>query len=170
MNIEIMIMTLVFLLGLAKKNASNNDAPFWEQMSLSGNRSLEWVGKDMGKLKVEKLYFGKIAYFHSEFDFENVFKHIKNLSLESTVVLLKCSNFDRMILCFQSGAIKHVMKVLLVQSAENNIKTHGLCELYLDEHGKTEVQVAEFDKPISIEFVLVDDGKNRTHYEIKIGE
>ena len=169
LNITTIGMTLIFVLGLAKKGASNNDekdAPFWEQFTLSGTRSLEWISNGF-EGTVKKVYFGNVAYFYNHFDFANAMKYIENLSLDSTVCMMECTDVDRMVLCHQSGAIKELMKTLLLEASKENIAVSGLCEIYLDETGKTEVQTAEFARPVWMQFQLKKEGK-KSRYIINL--
>ena len=170
MNIIMIGMTLVCLLGMVAKKASNNDKPFWEQYTLYGEKAIEWLRKDLGEIIIQKIWVGKLAYFVNHYDCENLMKHEKGpqKTLEDEVVMIRASNIDKVVCVHQKGAVKMVMaKIVKVEAEKGNIATHGLCEIHLDAHGKTTVRTAEFENEVGVIFNLKKLGKNSSKYEIE---
>ena len=166
-----LVMGLVLTLNLAKKKAeieNEKSVPFWEQMSLTGSRALEWLSTKNGpmNLQIEALHFGELKYFYKDFDFTNALQFKEKLSLESNIMMVKCSNVDRMVMIDQKGAIKMLMKVLFVEDANKNIGTSIESEIYIDADGETGVHSVEFVNPVSVTFALIKDGKF-SHYTIQ---
>jgi len=169
-NIITGIMALIGVLALAKKaeEQTKEIVPFWEQMSLSGSRALEWLSTKNGpmNLKIESLHFGELKYFFNDFDFSNALEFKDKLTLESKIMLCKCSNFDRMVLIDQKGALKQMGKLLQIEALNDNVKSYKASELYIDADGETNVVDVDFSKEVDVTFLLEKDGKF-SHYIIK---
>lgn len=161
------IMGLVLMLGLAKADKVNEKIiPFWEQISLSGNRAIEWLKVDGENgqfiptcLNIKTLLKGDVKYFFKHFDFEHTMQHMKDLSLESEIMLLQCTNFDRWVLVVQKSAQKSLIKVLGIEWANENILSSEVSKLYVDEDGNSEVMEVQFIEPTNVCFTKAKEGK-----------
>jgi hypothetical protein len=156
------------LVNLTKKVPEKTDLPFWEQLSLSGSRAIEWLSTKNGpmKLEIEELHFGELKYFFKDFDFANALQFKEKLELESTIMMLKCKNLDRMVMIDQKGAIKMLMKVLFVEDNNKNIGASFDSKIFIDADGNTGVHTVEFIKIVEVTFALRKDGKF-SHYIIE---
>ena len=166
-----LFMGLAFMLNLAKVKAEEDEikeTPFWEQMSLSGSRALEWLSTKNGPMKLEiiELHFGELKYFFKDFDFANALEFKEKLSLDSNIMMVKCKNLDRMVMIDQKGAIKQMMKVLFVEDNNKNIAVSKVSEIYIDADGNSGVHTVEFGNVVDVTFALVKDGKF-SHYTIQ---
>ena len=135
------IMGLVLMLGLAKADKVNEKIiPFWEQISLSGNRAIEWLKVDGENgqfiptcLNIKTLLKGDVKYFFKHFDFEHTMQHMKDLSLESEIMLLQCTNFDRWVLVVQKSAQKSLIKVLGIEWANEKCQNYMLMKMEIQK-------------------------------------
>lgn len=162
------IMGLVLMLGLAKKADESNEKiiPFWEQISLSGNRAIEWLKVDGENgqfiptcLNIKTLLKGDVKYFFKHFDFEHTMNHMKDLTLESEIMLLQCTNFDRWVLVVQKSAQKALIKVLGIEWANENILSSEVSKVYVDENGNSEVMEVVFIHETNVCFTKAKEGK-----------
>jgi len=175
--IVLVLMALVFGLGLAKKAEERNEkiVPFWEQMSLGGTKAIQWLkveGSDGNfsptHLEVETLLKGTLKYFFQHFEFEHTMKHMKNLTLETEILLLKCANLDRWLFIPKKGqksAYNCMIKVLGIEWANENISRSDESKIYLDANGETDVMEVDFLEAANVVFTKVKEG---TYYQFAL--